>query len=59
MTINWGVFLTPEFVIGVVVVGLILNVIGAYLVRSLDWVQRFSPHRSGEFENRNQRVFSN
>jgi pilus assembly protein TadC len=36
VTINWGIFWTPEFLIGVVVIGLVLNVASAYVVRLLD-----------------------
>lgn len=43
MTINWRVFLTPEFFIGVVVIGLLVNVVSAYVVRSLDWVVEVLP----------------
>ena len=43
VTINWGVFLTAEFLIGVVVVGLLLNVLGTYVVRSIDWIARVLP----------------
>jgi hypothetical protein len=43
VAINWGVFWTPEFLIGVVVIGLLLNVVAAYVVRSLDWFARVLP----------------
>jgi hypothetical protein len=38
VTINWSIFLTREFLIGVVAVGLLINVVSAYIVRSLDWL---------------------
>src|SRR5262245_42114623 len=43
MSINWGVFVTPEFLVGTLVVGLLLHVVGTYMVRSLDWVIKVLP----------------
>jgi hypothetical protein len=43
VTIDWSIFWTPQFVIGVVVMGLLLNVVGAYTVRSIDWARKALP----------------
>ena len=36
MSTNWSKFMTPEFGIGVLLSGLLLNVVGTYVVRGLD-----------------------
>jgi hypothetical protein len=40
---DWGFVWTRQFVVGTLIAGLLLNVIGGYLIRALDWAGKALP----------------
>lgn len=45
MTNDWSFVWTPQFLVGTVVAGLMLNVVGAYVVRAFDYLGQELPAR--------------
>ena len=40
---DWNFVWTPQFLVGTVIAGLLLNIVGAYMVRALDHVRKALP----------------
>lgn len=43
MTHDWNFVWTPQFLVGTIIAGLLLNVVGVYVVRALDHVRKALP----------------